>query len=204
MTRLTAVVLSGLLKAVLPVSPAGADGGTVRITETPVVSQPGPFSTRGHTVVVPRTQVDIGGVPGGGPQAPPTGATIAGKVREVIDAGTLEVGGWRLRLYGIDAPAAGATCKAGGAYWTCGRDAAFALAYATAEHWLSCEAKGYGADGTMVAACTVGPYDLGAIMVRQGWALAALHASPGYAAEEAAAREAQAGMWRGGFVPPRK
>ncbi len=31
---------------------------TVRVTETPVVSQPAPFS-HGKTVVVPRTQVDV-------------------------------------------------------------------------------------------------------------------------------------------------
>ena len=32
---------------------------TVRITETPQVSQPGPFAQTGDTVIVPRTQVDV-------------------------------------------------------------------------------------------------------------------------------------------------
>lgn len=200
MPRFFPILLLGLLAAFAP--PARADGPTVRVIETPQVSQPGPFSDRGRTVVVPRTQIDIDGVPGGS-SAPP-GTVITGKVREVIDAGTLEVGGQRLRLYGLDAPAAGATCKAAGQYWTCGRDATFALAYETAEHWLTCEVRGRGDDGTALAVCHAGPHDLGARTVRQGWALADPGATPGYAAEEAAARAAQAGLWRGGFEPPRK
>ena len=32
---------------------------TIRITETPQVSQPNPFSEGGETVVMPRTQIDI-------------------------------------------------------------------------------------------------------------------------------------------------
>lgn len=202
--RSLVVAIVGLLAAVSSPSSGAADGVTVRVTEQPAVSQPGPFSNRGRTVVVPRTQIDIDGVPGGGPAAVPAGTVITGKVREVADAGTLEVGGQRLRLYGIDAPAVGATCKAGGQYWSCGQNAAFALAYETAEHWLSCETKGRDADGTLLAVCRAGPNDLGAVMVRQGWALADRQASPGYAIEEAAARAAQAGLWRGGFLPPRR
>lgn len=32
---------------------------TIRVTETPVVSQPGPFAQQGQTAIVPRTQVDV-------------------------------------------------------------------------------------------------------------------------------------------------
>jgi flagellar P-ring protein precursor FlgI len=32
---------------------------TIKITETPQVSQPNPFSTQGDTVVVPRTDIEI-------------------------------------------------------------------------------------------------------------------------------------------------
>jgi flagellar P-ring protein precursor FlgI len=32
---------------------------SVRVTETPVVSQPSPFSPQGQTVVVPRTSVEV-------------------------------------------------------------------------------------------------------------------------------------------------
>lgn len=56
--------------------------------------------------------------------------------------------------------------------------------------------------GRLIAVCYVGPHDLGECMVRQGWALAYLRYSMDYVDEEATARQAQAGIWRGEFVPP--
>ncbi len=55
---LVVAALAGTLAGAL----AGADAraqGTVRVTEEPAVSQPPPFSTRGQTVVVPRTRIEI-------------------------------------------------------------------------------------------------------------------------------------------------
>lgn len=123
------------------------------------------------------------------------GAEIVGKAR-AIDGDTLEVGGQTVRLYGIDAPESGQTCVAGGRSWPCGENAAFALAYATAEHWLRCEARGQAAGGPVIAVCFTGPYDVGARLVREGWARADPTASPGYANEEAQAKRAGAGIWR--------
>ena len=120
---------------------------------------------------------------------------IVGKAR-VIDGDTLEVGGRIVRLYGIDAPENGQTCMAGGAPWPCGENAAFALAYATAEHWLRCETRGQDAAGRVVAVCFAGPYDIGARLVREGWARANPAVSPGYAEEETQAKRAGAGIWR--------
>jgi len=123
------------------------------------------------------------------------GAEIVGKAR-VIDGDTLEVGGQVIRLYGLDAPESGQACTAGSAPWPCGENAAFALAYATAEHWLRCEEKGRDAAGHIVAVCFAGPYDVGARLVREGWARASPAASPGYVEEEAQAKRAGAGIWR--------
>lgn len=126
---------------------------------------------------------------------------ILGKVR-VVDGDSLEVGGQLVDLFGIDAPEETQTCEAGGREWQCGREAAFALAFETAEHWVSCDEVGRAASGAVLGLCRVGPYDLNAIMVRKGWALAEPSRATNYAAEEHAAQAAGAGIWRGTFLPP--
>lgn len=62
---------------------AVSQGGlTVRVTETPQVSQPGPFSG-GRTVVVPRTNIDVSEGGGGQMVVLPSGATIGDLVRSL-------------------------------------------------------------------------------------------------------------------------
>lgn len=57
---LVAVAAALFLGAILGASPGNADNGmTVRITESPVVSQPPAFSSSGTTVVVPRTRIIV-------------------------------------------------------------------------------------------------------------------------------------------------
>jgi len=53
-----------------------------------------------------------------------------------------------------------------------------------------------------VALCRAAGSDLGAWLVSQGWALAYRRYSDAYAREEASARAARKGLWRGGFVAP--
>lgn len=56
--RIVLVVPLALAGALACAESARAQG-TTRITEEPVVVQPPPFSTRGTTVVVPRTRIEI-------------------------------------------------------------------------------------------------------------------------------------------------
>lgn len=133
----------------------------------------------------------------------PANAQMTGKPR-IIDGDTLEIAGQEIHLHGIDAPEGDQTCEISGKTWNCGLEATFALAFETAEHWVRCEESGRDEQGTVVAVCTIGPYDLGALMVRKGWALADRRVSADYVDEEAAARADGAGIWRGGFVSPRE
>ena len=126
---------------------------------------------------------------------------VTGKVR-IIDGDTLEVGGKRVRLFGIDAPEAKQRCTAEGKEWRCGEEATFALAYETAEHWLTCKEKDRDRYGRIVAVCYMGPHNLNALMVRKGWALAYRQYSTDYVDEESDAQKAGAGIWRGEFVTP--
>lgn len=128
-------------------------------------------------------------------------ADVIGKPR-VIDGDTIEIGGERIRLYGIDAPEPNQKCTADGREWACGQEAIFALAFEMAEHWVTCTGDDRDTDGQLIAVCTLGPYDLNARIVRGGWALALRRQSMDYVDAENEAREARRGLWKGEFVPP--
>ena len=129
-------------------------------------------------------------------------ADVSGRAR-TIDGDTIEVGGKRIRLHGIDAPESGQLCRAGGKSWRCGRQASRALADRADGRLVVCEERDRDRYGRIVALCRVGGEDLGAWLVSRGWALAYRRYSIDYVREEASARATRRGLWRGEFVPPR-
>ncbi|HJN86883.1 MAG TPA: thermonuclease family protein, partial [Dehalococcoidia bacterium] len=133
--------------------------------------------------------------------AQPAHTDIMGKAL-IIDGDTIELAGERVRLHGIDAPEEGQTCTAGGKAWRCGQDATFALAHEVGNHWVTCKVRTRDRYGRLIAKCYVGPYDLGAKMVRNGWAIAYRRYSEDYVDEEAKAMDDHVGLWRGEFLPP--
>ena len=133
---------------------------------------------------------------------PGTGlADIAGPSR-VIDGDTIEVGGERIRLHGVDAPELGQTCSVEGRSWPCGEKAAEALAEKIGRSSVSCERRHVDRYCRIVASCTVDGDDLGAWLVRHGWAIAYRRYSLDYADHEDQARDAGAGLWAGTFIEP--
>lgn len=138
----------------------------------------------------------------GPPRAAPA-ATIAGPAR-VIDGDTIVVAGTRVRLFGIDAPELRQRCRRW--YWRsyrCGRDAAVVLARLTRGRTVECQPRGHDKHRRMVATCATDMGDLGAEMVRRGWALDFARYSAGrYRPEQAAARAARLGLWAGRFKSP--
>ena len=129
-------------------------------------------------------------------------ADVTGKPR-VIDGDTIEIAGERIRLHGIDAPEAKQTCTdKDGKEWRCGQDATFALANLIGDHWITCWGDNRDRYGRLIAVCYAGDHDLNAKMVLQGWALAYRRYSTDYVPEEAEAKAARQGLWRGMFTPP--
>ena len=120
----------------------------------------------------------------------------------VIDGDTLDVGGVRIRLHGIDAPESKQSCRTGGQRWSCGREATRALAGRIGGRSVACEERDQDRYGRVVAVCSLSGTDLNGWMVAQGWAFAYRRYSRAYVAEESGARAARRGMWRGYVVPP--
>jgi endonuclease YncB( thermonuclease family) len=132
--------------------------------------------------------------------AAPAG-TIAGRAI-AIDGDTLAIARRRIRLVGIDAPEKGQRCGGARDEYDCGEAATRALAALVRTGSVECRAEDRDRWGRIVARCQAGGRDLGAAILRAGWAKAARGAPAGYAALEAEARAARRGAWQGAFEDP--
>ena len=117
-----------------------------------------------------------------------------------IDGDSLEIGDERIRLRGIDAPELDQHCRHGGRDYPCGREARRHLARLIGAGKVLCRGAERDRFARLLATCRVDGIDLNRRMVRDGWALA----YGDYDAEEAAARAARRGLWRGSFQSPRQ
>lgn len=138
-----------------------------------------------------------------GLSASSAGAQTDGRAT-VTDGDTLALSGRTVRIWGVDAPESGQDCEDGaGRPWRCGQQAARALADRIAGATIDCRTVEQDRYGRDVARCSADGEDLGAWLVRSGWALdyKAFSASR-HADEEAQARTARIGVWRGSVTPP--
>ena len=131
-----------------------------------------------------------------------TSAVIAGKAT-IIDGDTLDVGGKRIRIWGIDAVENDQRCTLNGKPWDCGVEAKLALAKFLSDKEAVCTRQSLDRFGRTVAQCAAGGVDLGGWIVEQGHALDFPEYSSGYYAEQQArAQSGSKGLWRGQFLEP--
>lgn len=134
--------------------------------------------------------------------APPPAARFTVRAA-VVDGDTLAAGAERLRLHGIDAPEARQRCERGGRPYDCGREATAAMARILGRGMVSCEQFDTDRYGRRVVRChDENGTDIGAELVRQGWAVAFRRYSLAYLPQELAARMAGRGLWAGRFEQP--
>lgn len=127
---------------------------------------------------------------------------LAQAALHVIDGDTLEVGGERVHLYGLDAPEAEQQCEHYGTLWPCGAEARNVLERTIGKRHLDCQVQARGDDGAKLVDCSIGPISLNETMLTTGMAIALPDAPIHYAAAEEAARAARRGIWAGRFVTP--
>ena len=126
---------------------------------------------------------------------------ITGKAR-VIDGDTIDINGTRILFHGVDAPELGQTCLGYRGEFPCGEHARRMLAREADGQEVTCHERGLDKYGRVYAVCHVDGLDLGAHMVRMGWAMAYLEYSLDYVDSEKWARALITGLWKTRFVPP--
>lgn len=110
----------------------------------------------------------------------------------------------RIRLAGIDAPELRQTCRdANGRGWSCGAAARMRLSALVARGPVACTPRGEDRYGRLLATCSSGDVaDIGAALVRGGYAVNYGRYTSDYAAAEGEARAARRGVWQGAFDNP--
>lgn len=121
---------------------------------------------------------------------------------EVLSGDTLRVGGTRVRLVGVRAPAKGVGCSLRGAPFDCARIAMTALMDLVAGATVACDDVRKAEDGAVVARCRANGYDLSEGMTYTGWARAWPRTGNRYRGFEDEARARRHGLWRDGVEPP--
>ncbi|MDA0961828.1 MAG: thermonuclease family protein [Proteobacteria bacterium] len=128
-------------------------------------------------------------------------ADPSGRVR-VIDADTWEVGGTKVRLFGIDAPELNQPCLLDGRAWECGVWATEQTRRAYQGARAVCAPVTTDRHGRVVARCSVGGEDVGRRMVREGWAFAFRRYSMDYDLDDKTAAVQGRGLHRGQVQDP--
>ncbi|MEL7100237.1 MAG: thermonuclease family protein [Pseudomonadota bacterium] len=125
---------------------------------------------------------------------PPVLADVTGPIL-VIDADTIDVGGTRIRLHGIDAPEVDQTCRTEhGVDYQCGVWARDKVRGAFQHRMARCTVVDTDRYGRQVATCDAGGADMGRTLVQQGWAFAYRKYSMAYDLDEKGAAIRDAGL----------
>jgi endonuclease YncB( thermonuclease family) len=119
---------------------------------------------------------------------------LEGRAR-AVSGDRLRVGSTTVRLAGIEAPEPQQRC---GGNKRCGTAAETALSRLVNGRTVTCKLSGSDSAGRPLATCLNGEADIGAELVRAGYAFAQGGLFASYSGLEREARNAKAGIWAGG------
>lgn len=133
------------------------------------------------------------------PQIP----VLEGRVSKILGGDKIIVNGMPVRLYGVATPVLGQNCTdAHGRGYDCGYISARKLQEIIGSDPVSCKIMQQNKQGDLMAACSVSSFDIGAVMVEAGWAIALPDITPIYVPYEQKARQSKSGLWEGRFQKP--
>ncbi|MCX7300487.1 MAG: thermonuclease family protein [Rhodobacterales bacterium] len=132
----------------------------------------------------------------------PVLADSAGRLT-VIDGDTFDVGGTRVRLFGVDAPEHDQTCTAtNGTVWDCGAWVTTQVTSLYDGTRATCTRLDTDRYDREVSRCSVNGDDLGQVLVLAGLATAYREYAMDYDLAEKSAQVTGAGIWSGTFETP--
>jgi endonuclease YncB( thermonuclease family) len=134
----------------------------------------------------------------------PSSELVVGKA-EAVSGDTISINGHWITLFAIDAPHKTQHCyRFSGESYPCGLGSTKKMENIITGKKVSCRALAKTSSGDYLAICSDGLNDIGATMVRTGWALAYRDSSDVYAPYEDHARKDAQGIWQGHFTKPWK
>ncbi|MBU2580298.1 MAG: thermonuclease family protein [Alphaproteobacteria bacterium] len=137
------------------------------------------------------------GLPVPVPKAGTVNDTIEGRAK-AISGNVMDVGGEKVVLRGIEAPALRQSCTdKRGRKWRCGRSALTALRKITGYETVVCKVAETDREGRKVADCMVGETNIAAELVKDGKVFAGTGFFRAYGSEEEEAKSAKRGIWQG-------
>ena len=135
------------------------------------------------------------------PSAPPS--VVTGKISSIVSGDVFRMGQNTIRLYGLATPVIDQKCQDGtGHTYDCGYVAARMLKDFVSGDDVTCRVMNFNAQNELMAACSVGSFDIGAAMVEAGWAIALPAVSQIYLPYQQKAQEGKKGLWIGRFQMP--
>lgn len=132
--------------------------------------------------------------------APAAAQEVVSGPAKVIDGDIIQVDKMRVILWGVDAPERTQKCKVGTLDWACYEAARTGLGELIASGEASCTLTADKPDvfARRYGVCTSDGKDVGAEMVRLGYARAYVDQAPDYLPQEEEAKAAKAGIWQDG------
>lgn len=152
----------------------------------------------------PVTEADLVGLPpSSGPEPLPIPQVVTGRIESIVSGDVFRVGPHKIRLYGIASPLIDQNClDQSGRSYECGYVAARMLRDFVNKDEVSCQIMNINAQQELMAACSVGTFDIGAALVEEGWAIALPAVTQIYIPYQAKAQQAKRGLWAGHFQMP--
>lgn len=145
----------------------------------------------------------VGLPPTAGPRPMQMPQTVKGRIDSIVSGDVFRIGRHTIRLFGIASPLIDQNCiDQNGHSYECGYVAARMLRDFISGDEVSCRIMNINAQQELMAACTVGTFDIGAAMVEEGWAIALPAVTQIYLPYQSKAQQRKSGLWAGQFQMP--